>query len=380
AGGLIDNSSLLYGGGNLQLLSAALVNRYGNILAGNSLWIQRDAAGAASDSVLNSSGTIETQRGDIRINTGTLTNQREGLTVTESSRTAAEVPSWAGGPIAHIPMSLFGYDEYGLYFEFEPASDQLPWIGYYTTNKSVEIKKVSIKNSNVTVSAQGGISQINSANDLIVSASDVINNASSLTAQRNITLGGDRLQNSSYQAGSTNQYLVYESTEFEMPEPGSTYYNRETQFNGSYVSGYNSGQSVGGINQHNSTINVRDYLIYKLKNEPVYEEVVGETYAATIQAGGAITANFSQNISNTSLQPGSGGFIPSIATPTLTGVSAPTPVGAQADRGLGGASGNVTTTALGGAGSVALAGQAGSLNAGYGAVTRDTPTPAGSPL
>ncbi|MGI3110120.1 hemagglutinin repeat-containing protein, partial [Dickeya fangzhongdai] len=42
--------------------------------------------------------------------------------------------------------------------------------------------------------------------------------------------------------------------------------------------------------------------------------------------------------------------------------------------------GNVTTTALGGAGSVALAGQAGSLNAGYGAVTRDTPTPAGSPL
>ncbi|WES88354.1 two-partner secretion domain-containing protein [Dickeya fangzhongdai] len=380
AGGVIENGSLLYGGGNLQLLSAALVNRYGNILAGNSLWIQRDAAGNASSSVLNSSGTIETQRGDIRINTGTLTNQREGLTVTESSSTAAEMPGWAGGPIAHIPMNLFGYDEYGLYFEFEPASDQLPWIGYYTTNKSVEIKKVSIKNSNVTVSAQGGISQINSANDLIFSASDVINNASSLTAQRNITLGGDRLQNSSYQAGSTNQYLVYESTEFEMPEPGSTYYNRETQFNGSYVSGYNSGQSVGGINQHNSTINVRDYLIYKLKNEPVYEEVVGETYTATIQAGGAITANFSQNISNTSLQPGSGGFMPSIATPTLSGVTALTPVGAQADRGLGGASGNVTTAALGGAGSVALAGQAGSLNAGYGTVTRDSITPAGSPL
>ncbi|MCA7015244.1 hemolysin BL-binding protein, partial [Dickeya dadantii] len=79
AGGVMENGSLLYGGGNLQLLSSALVNRFGNILAGNSLWIQRDAAGNASDSVLNSSGTIETQRGDITVRTGTLTNQREGL-------------------------------------------------------------------------------------------------------------------------------------------------------------------------------------------------------------------------------------------------------------------------------------------------------------
>ncbi|WP_456264093.1 beta strand repeat-containing protein, partial [Dickeya solani] len=84
AGGVIENGGLLYGGGDLQLLSAALVNRFGNILAGNSLWIQRDGAGNASSSVLNSSGTIETQRGDITVRTGTLTNQREGLVVTES--------------------------------------------------------------------------------------------------------------------------------------------------------------------------------------------------------------------------------------------------------------------------------------------------------
>ncbi|MCO7254528.1 filamentous hemagglutinin N-terminal domain-containing protein [Dickeya oryzae] len=113
AGGLIDNSSLLYGGGNLQMLSDALVNRFGNILAGNSLWIQRDAAGNASSSVLNSSGTIETQRGDITVRTGTLTNQREGLTVSESSSSVANMPSWAGGNEVIIPESWFNTGELG---------------------------------------------------------------------------------------------------------------------------------------------------------------------------------------------------------------------------------------------------------------------------
>ncbi|WP_131397029.1 hypothetical protein, partial [Dickeya fangzhongdai] len=148
-----------------------------------------------------------------------------------------------------------------------------------------------------------------------------------------------------------------------------------------YVGGYNSpitkqldlAEKFGIQNKHYS-------INYKPLGDPTTELINGQSYTATIQAGGAITANFSQNISNTSLQPGSGGFIPLIATPTLSGVSALTPVGAQADRGLGGMAGNVSPTALGGAGSVALAGQAGSLNAGYGTVTRDTPTPAGSPL
>ncbi|MFB1118925.1 hypothetical protein RF240_22420, partial [Dickeya dadantii] len=121
---------------------------------------------------------------------------------------------------------------------------------------------------------------------------------------------------------------------------------------------------------------------YKPTGESTSELVNGQTYAATIQAGGAITANFSQNISNTSLQPGSGGFMPAMATPTLAGVNAVGPVGAQADRGLNGSSAtSVRGSALSGAGAgVALAGQAGRLNAGYSAVTRDNSTSSGSAL
>ncbi|WP_230857600.1 filamentous hemagglutinin N-terminal domain-containing protein [Pectobacterium versatile] len=93
AGGVLHNSSMLYAGGNMRLLSDSLTNVFGTILAGNSLWVQRDAQGNASTSLLNSSGTIETQSGDITINTGTLTNQREGLVVTESESTAESVCS-----------------------------------------------------------------------------------------------------------------------------------------------------------------------------------------------------------------------------------------------------------------------------------------------
>nr|ERO59040.1 hypothetical protein A544_2221 [Dickeya solani D s0432-1] len=121
----------------------------------------------------------------------------------------------------------------------------------------------------------------------------------------------------------------------------------------------------------------RDRLRYVLKDRQIIS-TPGQTYAATIQAGGSITASFSQNISNTNLQPGSGGFIPVIATPTMAGVNALTPVDAQADRGLNGAAGSVSPTSLpDGSGNVALAGQAGGLAGGYTTVTRTGDLPAG---
>ncbi|WP_422699791.1 beta strand repeat-containing protein, partial [Dickeya fangzhongdai] len=402
AGGVIENGSLLYGGGNLQLLSAALVNRYGNILAGNSLWIQRDAAGNASSSVLNSSGTIETQRGDIRINTGTLTNQREGLTVTESSRTAAEAPSWGGGTDATIPVSWFKDGELGIgEYIYDTACRQNDCNGrtfhILVPKEETVLQKIILQEKTVSVSSQGRAAEINSASNMFLNAGFLLNNASSIYTQGNMLLTGENLSNQTYSSGELTQYITYKYVGVDLGMPRlkepvhvlarkdqSIYIKVERNTRNNDDSGYDyvvfhdSSDRDGGWTETFSLDN--GSLKFTLAGEPVYERANGQSYTATIQAGGAITANFSQNISNTNLQPGSGGFIPSIATPTLAGVTAPTPVGAQADRGLGGASGNVTTAALGGAGSVALAGQAGSLNAGYGTVTRDTPTSSGSPL
>ncbi|WP_368266066.1 hemagglutinin repeat-containing protein [Dickeya chrysanthemi] len=354
AGGVIDNGGLLYGGGNLWLLSDALVNRFGNILAGNSLWIQRDAAGNAGGSVLNSSGTIETQRGDITVRTGTLTNQREGLTVTESGSTAADMPDWAGGTRAVIPLGWFKPDEIQVYAEdvcsggpgTNGAGEHCRTRYYEGPSGKAFTQLVTISQNTLNVNASAGMAQLNSAGNLDISVQTLNNDASSLTSRGSILLSGGQLNNHSYQAGTSSQKLRY--------------------------------VYAGSLGRGNFS--------YRLDGEPITEFTPGQTYAAAIQAGGAITASFTQNISNTSLQPGSGGFMPALATPTLAGVSAFTPVGAQAGRGLsGGTAAAVSGSPLSGTGNgVALAGQADRLSAAAGAVTRagtdaggGTLTPAG---
>ncbi|WP_416135210.1 hemagglutinin repeat-containing protein [Dickeya solani] len=393
AGGLIENGSLLYGGGDLQLLSAALVNRFGNILAGNSLWIQRDAAGNASDSVLNSSGTIETQRGDIRISTGTLTNQREGLVVTEGESTTEVVPDWVGGDRVEIPLTWFKEGELGI-AEFytgclrggkASGASCGDSVGYLLAPfAKAAIQKVSLASKSVSVSAQGGEARINSANDALITSNVLLNDASAIYARNNIVLYGDSLNNRTYQAGDLKRYITYRYDSVEFVYGTWSWINDfASDDQSAYVGGGSSpitkqldlADKFGIQNKHYS-------INYKPTGESTSELINGQTYAATIQAGGAITASFTQNISNTSLQPGSGGFMPAMATPTLAGVNALAPVGVQADRGLnGGAAGNVSGSTLSGAGNgVALAGQAGSLNAGYSAVTRDNSTSSGSTL
>ncbi|WP_038913887.1 hemagglutinin repeat-containing protein [Dickeya zeae] len=325
AGGLIDNSSLLYGGGNLQLLSDALVNRFGNILAGNSLWIQRDAAGNASSSVLNSSGTIETQRGDITVRTGTLTNQREGLTVSESSSAVADMPSWAGGPTARIPISWFkdedlviletvsspdGHD-HGAGGNARVTYSAVPYWRAIT-------QKVAVEDKTIAVSASGGEGRFIASGNLSIGAQSLNNVASSLYANGSVWLSGGQLNNQSYQSGRAYKYLTY----VYAVETFRNVLTPITQLvSGSDAESYDDKLDTSdnkipalpmGLGYDNET------LKYVLNGDPTTEYTPGQSYNATIQAGGAITANFAQNISNTGLQPGSGGFIPAIATPTLS--------------------------------------------------------------
>ncbi|TYL40770.1 beta strand repeat-containing protein, partial [Dickeya sp. ws52] len=392
AGGVIENGGLLYGGGNLWLLSDALVNRFGNILAGNSLWIQRDAAGTASGSVLNSSGTIETQRGDITVRTGTLTNQREGLVVTESGSTAADMPDWAGGTTIYVPIDWFkdgdiaaytansnpnregGSDLEDIHFLPFPVRDDLLTLTFSTLSNNITVNSTN---------AQGSIS---SARDMNIIAGLLINDAAAIYSKGNIYLSGETLRNSSYRSGSLSENLVYEykSSEYDLDILGMAPIEwLQNVIKGNYrwdnnvdYFDYLRDHEISFINRDRYD---SDIVRYVLKDRQIIS-TPGQTYAATIQAGGAITASFTQNISNTSLQPGSGGFMPALATPTLAGVSALTPVGAQAGRGLsGGSASPVSGSALSGAGaSVALSGQAGGPGAGYSPVSRDSAAASGS--
>lgn len=85
--GTLLNSALIYAGNNLKLFTDRLHNQHGDILAGNSLWVQKDASGGANTEIINNSGNIETHQGDIVVRTGHLLNQREGFSATTTTRT-----------------------------------------------------------------------------------------------------------------------------------------------------------------------------------------------------------------------------------------------------------------------------------------------------
>ncbi len=56
--GTLLNSALIYAGNNLKLFTDRLHNQHGDILAGNSLWVQKDASGGANTEIINTSGIL----------------------------------------------------------------------------------------------------------------------------------------------------------------------------------------------------------------------------------------------------------------------------------------------------------------------------------
>ncbi|MBN3145684.1 hemagglutinin repeat-containing protein [Pectobacterium brasiliense] len=324
AGGALHNSSMLYAGGNMRLLSDSLTNVFGTILAGNNLLIQRDDQGAASTSLLNSSGTIETQSGDITINTGTLTNQREGFVVTETESTAESVPDWVGKTDAYIPIEWFNKEDYGVYISrFESMPSEF-WF-MYAPYEHLEYIKVVLQNKEEKVVSQGGASELKAGGSISLVTQNLINNASQIVANNNISAKGEVLNNTSYHSGILTEYLTYRYYDAISVDLG---------INPSPVAFANDDNDVASGKYRYASHILGDVMRYSLVGTPTTEKTEGESYNALIQAGGTITADFKQDISNTTLQPGSGGFMPATTKPVLDAITTLSPLQKQTTRQL----------------------------------------------
>ncbi|ELY5820861.1 hemagglutinin repeat-containing protein [Cronobacter dublinensis] len=309
APGSIINTALLYAANNLALYANSITNQRGDILAGNSLWMQKDAAGNANAEVINTSGNIETQNGDITIKTTNLRNERAGLKSTMQTQSAGTTYAWMGQPNVNIPVVDLGIetlvqDTYiGLSNETSGSCSGVPCfryaynIIYYHPLKEYETRKFILEKTQQEVSAEGSSARISSGRNLVISAGTLNNQASNIIANNNINLEGQSLNNQSYQAGSHIKYAVYN---YSGPKPGSR--NVDT-------TGYTM----------NGTRYLRD-VAYKFENY-VTETVNGELYRAVIQAGGNVTANFADNISNTSTIANAGRASNTITAPSLNTLS-----------------------------------------------------------
>ncbi|WP_082001717.1 hemagglutinin repeat-containing protein [Rahnella aquatilis] len=316
AGGQLTNSALLYAGNNMQLLADSIHNNYGDILAGNSLWLQRDAAGNANSEVVNTSGDIETTSGDITINTGHLLNQRDGLSVSGSSQTPVDAPSWLGQSSVTMRLGDLNESDLGYYTvsvrtggSMGQGNGSVDDHFYLAPKATAAEKKYLVSTSTVNATASGGAGRIASNRDLNIAASNVDNIASNILAGGNITLSGSSLNNQSYENGVQNEYLTYKYT-------GVTATESFDKFHGlAYFD-----PDCGNCYYVDADTNTK--VTYQLANGATYETLsTGEGLRAVIQAGGAVNASFSNNISNTTTSANAGGLSHAISAPSLNGTS-----------------------------------------------------------
>ena len=330
ATGSLTNTALLYAANNMYLLANSIKNIRGDILAGNSLWMQRDMAGNANAEVVNTSGNIETVNGDITINTGHLLNEREGLSVTSENHNYLDEYDWLTETTADIPFDELDYGKYTFYTyvytwleSHGSHNDILHHDRYYfgtvtSGNECIDIPTIT---TTVGVTSTGGPAGISSGRDLYLSATTLDNNASNILAGRNIALSGTTLNNQSWQSGTETEYRTYlyegipsshrKEDDFKILVPQLSP-NKDN--NVPYSDFYN---------KYSESVNSsRRYITYVFTGEHHTEfSEDSALYRSVIQAGGNVTANFTNDISNTTTTANTGGISNTIAAPTLNTLS-----------------------------------------------------------
>ncbi|EZI31188.1 putative AT-2 family transporter [Pantoea agglomerans] len=321
APGSIVNNALLYAAGNLSLFANSIRNQRADMLAGGSMWLQGDAAGNANGEVINNSGTIETQNGDITINTGHLLNTRDGLHVTQTS-TSSPTRAGVGDPTMKITIWQLAVGDYGYY----NVTITTPSTGgggnhsgcgcsggstvskdYYAPTKEAATQKFALSSTTVDVVSNGGAARIASGSNLNINAGSLDNQASNILANGNVSLSGGQLNNQSWQAGTQNDNLVYE-------------------YKGALATG-----KIGAERTRNATKG-SEFTYTLTGHETTFTP--GQLYRAVIQAGGNVSANFSGDISNTNTTANAGWSGNTLSAPALRGLTAAGTAGAQSHQPL----------------------------------------------
>ena len=309
APGSIVNTALLYAANNLALYANSITNQRGDMLAGNNLSMQRDAAGNANSEVVNTTGNIETQSGDITIRTGHLLNQRDGFTVT------TQLIKDMGTPAATMTFKLSSLDK-SLLARYESekcygshsahSNESCTTVYSLVPIANASSPPVVVRETVTTVSASGGAGRISANGNLSINADKLDNVASSLLASKALTLKGGTLNNNSAQAGKTTvtQKYVYDCPKYTLcPTKSDIPAEKE-------------------LSQYMRESGIRDAgVIFHLDSKQETSQENGDLYRAVIQAGGNVTANFSSNISNETTTSNAGGVSGTITAPALNTLS-----------------------------------------------------------
>lgn len=315
AAGKLLNTALIYAGNNLKLFADRIHNTYGDILAGNSLWMQKNASGTANTEIINTSGNIETLRGDITMKTGHLLNQRDGFSATTTTISNPSAINGMGGATIEVPLSLMPDGSYGYFTREVENQHGTPCNGHGACNITIDTvyyyapfaehaTQRFLSSQRVTTVTGGGnpAGRITSGRDLSVQAGLLENQASFILANGDIALSGNQLSNQSWQTGTENVYLVYRY------DPRSTYWS--------------GGYATGSLDELGPRLPEfkNDTLIFTLDGQAT-DYTQGETYYSVIRAGGNVGINFTSSVNNGTTSAHAGSVSNTITAPALNTLS-----------------------------------------------------------
>lgn len=282
--GTLLNSALIYAGNNLKLFTDRLHNRHGDILADNSLWVQKDSSGTANSEIINRSGNIETTRGDITMNTAHLLNSWDAISASHEV-----IPGSSHGVISPVPENNRWW---GVV-----RHDGVEYLAVYWGKGATVPDEYRIRTGDtdtVTVSASGYAARISGGADMHIRAGRLDNEASFILAGGSMTLSGDTLNNQGWQEGTTGKETVWRLASGSLPKAWFT---------------------------------EPWYKVYR-QVSPDVTEASGTSpagqYRAVISAAGDVSASFATDTGNTTVMPRAGGAGNTITVPSLNSLTPPT--------------------------------------------------------
>ncbi|KTT59329.1 hypothetical protein SB8_05525 [Pseudomonas oryzihabitans] len=268
-----QNSSLIFSGGNMGLWVGDFTNRYADVYSLGDLSIARSGDGSWANSIVNRSGTL-TSDGSLWLAASTIQNVHDILAVNNMGVYT--------GQITELPCG------YGA--------------GDCDGGKRNHVWQV-LQRDKLEVTQASAASSITAGRNLTVNGGDLLNSSSTLAAGGSFTANVNNLYNQGVETGDTQTTRVFIS---ERTRNAGAWYDTANDFNDRYwyqSSNYNA-QDLSGLGAAMSK-----FIAMTESEQTAYRKTErlstgDQSYAAVIQAGGAVNVRANNNIDNSVVRPG----------------------------------------------------------------------------
>ncbi|MCD5997362.1 hemagglutinin repeat-containing protein [Pseudomonas sp. CDFA 602] len=273
---LLNQNGLIFSGGNMSLLVNDFTNKTADVYSMGNLRISRDAAGAFANSIINRSGTL-TSDGSMLLAANSVQNIRDVLTVNDAGIYSGRIDELSCTTAGTGNLDCSGGKEHHVW-------------------KIQQLEKLEVTGASAA-------SSITSGGNMTLQGGDFLNSSSTVASGGTLSASFNNFQNIGVVPGKTQTDRVFVS---ERTRNDNGWENAASTFNQQYSEGgasYNVNNLSGLEAAMSNFISLTEREVSELRtiNKTVFDP---QTYAAVIQAGGAVDIRAGNNFDNSVVQRG----------------------------------------------------------------------------